>query len=888
MRKHCVLLCAIALTGAVSADVVWKFSPDAVNFSRGTTCEAVKGGWRIVNANRKPEFFSKKTIPVNPKGTYTFLAKLRYVTPGARVWIVTESVSGKGVTFPPTAVSADFGALAAVKNAAASGAKQLILDGADKWAATKSRIVLALNAKADNSDLPNTDYVAVRSVAADGTVELGAPVRRDVAAGTVVRRHFANSPYDTVLSTSLQKFWQEYSASRKGLSKIGRETGQFLFGTAAVRVGIQVEGGDFEIAELSVEEQLPVNRVVTLGPDAKPDLVDKARKGEIETAKLSWWGVKADDATDILQDAIDSKVKKLIIDKMPSPWITEPVLLRGDLEIVFESGATVEAKRGAYKRYHDSVFSSVGEDNIIIRGEGEGGVIRMHKTDYQDPRKYIPSESRHCVKLQAGHHLRVENMHLLNSGGDGLCIFQSGTKFPEHVVLRKLNCDGNHRQGISIINGRHILIEECKLSNTDGTMPMAGIDIETNHSNEPTADIVVRNCEIVGNTGAGIQVSVTRMDTRITGPVDITFENCLVKDNKQADLFIWTRTRWERLGHELKGNLRFVNCKFESDFPNASRRYPVEIEMDTRHELNISFADCTLKRSSGGPETFRIAFCDPDGQPPAAKIDLSGLKMSGVPKGKELLVFDHSYLGDTSWLKGIDYKPKSFKNPAPWQGGELPIKYEVKTREFPRVPEFWRAGWWVYGHAGDTAEFELDYIGLGRISSRGSVTWIAPSGKTTRLEDISPVTVKKYRIKLEEDGFHRIDVHGERVYIALKSSNLPAGILADPHARSFFQFEGDIYFHVPENAPEFAVRAWGRSNLLFVAFEIYDPSGNKVFDVPCASGAQFDPTPEQRKKAGIWRLRLKKPTRGYFAKCHVAFPGLPPYLGIIPEMMPGN
>ena len=87
---------------------------------------------------------------------------------------------------------------------------------------------------------------------------------------------------------------------------------------------------------------------------------------------------------------------------------------------------------------------------------------------------------------------------------------------------------------------------------------------------------------------------------------------------------------------------------------------------------------------------------------------------------------------------------------------------------------------------------------------------------------------------------------------------------------------------------EFAVRAWGRSNILFVGFEIYDPSGKKVFDVPYTNGAQFDPTPEQRKMAGIWRLRLKKPTRGYFAKCHVAFPGLPPYLGIIPEMMPGN
>ena len=112
--------------------------------------------------------------------------------------------------------------------------------------------------------------------------------------------------------------------------------------------------------------------------------------------------------------------------------------------------------------------------------------------------------------------------------------------------------------------------------------------------------------------------------------------------------------------------------------------------------------------------------------------------------------------------------------------------------------------------------------------------------------------------------------------------------MADPYARTFLDFEGDIYFIVPEGAPDFAVRAWGRNNVLFVAFEVYAPNGEKVFDVPTTNGAQFDPTPEQRKMAGVWRLHLKRPTRGYFAKCHVAFPGLPPYLGILPNMLPPN
>ncbi|MBP5638595.1 MAG: right-handed parallel beta-helix repeat-containing protein [Victivallales bacterium] len=884
MIKNSVLLLTIFTTVAF-AEVIWKFSPDEVKLSRGTTLTQIDGGWHLANPDSRPEFFSTKAIKLQPLATYSFHARLRG-TPGTKIWIVTESLRADGSSFPPTAVTYDPDALATVAKEATAGSMQLTLDGTDSWADKNIRsFVLALNAKADASDLPNINYVPVKSIAEDGTVELRHPLRMTLKTGTMVRRHWASSPYDTVRSDSAQPKWRDYSAIRKGVTTKGKETGKFMLGTDQFRIGIQVVGGSVDIAELSIDESGQIERPVTLGQNAKPELVEKARKGVIPFARLSWWGFKPDDATDIIQDALSAKVAKIIIDKTGSPWITEPLFVRSHKEVVFESGAVLEAKRGAFKNPSSTLLTCVEEQNIIIRGEGDGGIITMHKPDYQDSKQYAKSEYRHCIVIRACQNVWVENMNLLNSGGDGVVVSNLGTNFSEHIVLRKLVCDRNHRQGISIINGRHLLIEDCKLINTDGTMPQAGIDIETNEFNEPTSDIIVRNCDIIGNTGTGIQVSVTRMDTRVTGPVDITFDNCLVKDNKQADLLIHTRTRWERENHELKGQIRFVNCHFESDFPNDTRRYPIAIEMDMRHGLAILFEKSTLKRTSNTPETFRIAFSDPNGKPPAATIDFSGLTMA--EQHRTALISDHSYLGDTSWLRGFDCKPLAFKNPTPWQGVVEPIESTNSHVEFPLIPLYWRSDFWICGNAGDQAEFELDYskrVGRGNLVTK--VSLVAPSGKVMQLGQIEPETTKSFKITLQENGFHHIKVRGEKVFVALKNANLPAGIMTDPYARTFLNYEGDVYFFVPEGSPDFAVRAWGRSNILFVGFEIYAPNGEKVFDVPTTNGAQFDPTPEQRKMTGVWRLHLKRPEHGYFAKCHVAFPGLPPYLGILPNMLP--
>ena len=66
------------------------------------------------------------------------------------------------------------------------------------------------------------------------------------------------------------------------------------------------------------------------------------------------------------------------------------------------------------------------------------------------------------------HGLRVEE-----TGGDGIYVLGYSNIHISDCVL-----DRNFRQGMSVINVSNLLVERTTFSNTDGTAPMAGVDME--------------------------------------------------------------------------------------------------------------------------------------------------------------------------------------------------------------------------------------------------------------------------------------------------------------------------------------------------------------------------------------------------------------------------
>jgi hypothetical protein len=291
------------------------------------------------------------------------------------------------------------------------------------------------------------------------------------------------------------------------------------------------------------------------GNQPDPEKVALVEAGELGHANAAWWGFDAEDATDVLQAAIDSGVANLTVPYMGSPWIVRPLKLRDNLELVFEPGVVLEAKRGAFKGKGDSLFTAADNQNIILRGYG--AVLRMHKEDYQSD-AYEAAEWRMCLDFMGCTNVQVIGLRLESSGGDGIYLGCTEKQpWCENVRIQHVTCDNHHRQGISVIGAVNLLIDNCILSNTGGTAPEAGIDFEPNKAREKLVNCTVRNCVIRGNSGAGVLIYLKNL-TRDSEPVSIRVEDCHIRGNHDAGIALG---RWKDDGPE--GNIAFQNCIIE-------------------------------------------------------------------------------------------------------------------------------------------------------------------------------------------------------------------------------------------------------------------------------------------------------------------------------------
>ena len=252
---------------------------------------------------------------------------------------------------------------------------------------------------------------------------------------------------------------------------------------------------------------LLIFNTVSLAQWAKPELVQEVLDGKRTEALASWWGFNAEDSTQFLQAAIDSGARKLIIDRQASDWITLPLKAASNQEIVLQDGVVLQAKKGAYLGRSDALLSLRQCENVVIRGEKPGvkAVLRMNKADYQKP-PYEPAEWRHGLSILSSSNVLVEDLTIEFTGGDGiyLGVCKAGVTCSA-VTIRRVLCYENHRQGISVITARNLLIEDTIMRDTNGTAPQAGIDFEPNLANEELTNCVMRRCICEGNAGDGYE-----------------------------------------------------------------------------------------------------------------------------------------------------------------------------------------------------------------------------------------------------------------------------------------------------------------------------------------------------------------------------------------------
>jgi hypothetical protein len=334
------------------------------------------------------------------------------------------------------------------------------------------------------------------------------------------------------------------------------------------------------------------------------EAIGELKSGKRDTAEALWWGFNRDDATDALQSAIDSGAKRVVVPYVGQPWIVRPLRLRSHLELVFEPGVMLLAKKGEFQGGGDSLLSAFDKEDITIRGYG--AILRMHKTDYQHA-PYKRAEWRMGIGLYGCRRVRVEGVRIESTGGDGIMLGSGTNHRPcQGISIRDCVCHDNHRQGISVVNAKQVLLENCIFSGTWGTPPEAGIDLEPDLPEEQLSDCVVRNCRFENNSGHAILIYLNKLSSK-SQPVSIRFENCVCRmgqpgmtpeDFKDPTMRGWSGMAVGTVHDDSpKGTIEFRNCITENTGREGAKVYDKSAVGVKVRFINCSWKNCWVSRA---------------------------------------------------------------------------------------------------------------------------------------------------------------------------------------------------------------------------------------------------------------------------------------------------
>lgn len=631
-----------------------------------------------------------------------------------------------------------------------------------------------------------------------------------------------------------------------------------------------------------------------------PQAIEEVRAGKRPVAQASWWGFQPEESTAALQAAIDSGAKKVVVEKMPSPWIVDMLRLAGDQELFFEPGAEVLAKKGAFHGSADSLFSAAGKKNIKL--VGPGATLRMRRADY-DSQDYKHAEWRHVLKFHGCTGITVEGLTLAESGGDGIYLGAGPGGAPcKDVVIRDVICDRNYRQGISVISAENLLIERCVLKGTAGTPPAAGIDFEPNAARERLVNCVMRDCTIENNQGYALHIYAPHLDAT-SPPLSIRVENCVTRGTnaRSASIVVSSGPKGP-----LKGLIELINCRFEDKGTTA-----ITITSTTPRGVRLRMVDCTLadpaeKSKVAAPITLQTR---PDSLEPLGGIEFTGVTIReridrplikySDPAGVALADVTGSItverggqrhefrLDEPTLAKLIPLDPATriprwplaktplaVAQPSTFAGGKLP-GLRVRGDALFLVP----------ARQGETVFLSLASQAVGRGAGKATpVRIVSPSGKPVKRLGVEFLQESEAEFTAAETGVYRVECEAGSHTVRVASGSHAPLVASDAGPIHLLNSAGEFYFLVPAGVKEFAVRFWGEGDLERVSAAVFDSSGKQVWkqdDITAAQSCQIQRQDAARDE--VWRMKLSRSKIGVLEDHHVEMRGIPTILGFRPD-----
>ncbi len=558
--------------------------------------------------------------------------------------------------------------------------------------------------------------------------------------------------------------------------------------------------------------------------------------GKKQEVKVSDFGYDSEDSTAFLQKAFNSGAARVVVDRQAGPWVTRPLSIRREnLELVFEPGAEIVAKKGEFKAVGDSLISVRKGNGLKIRGNG--ATLRMHRADYLE-KPYARGEWRHALVFMNAKDVLVENLRIVDSGGDAIYLGGSPNGACENVTIRGVTAIGNLRQGISVISAENLLIEDCLFENTCGLPPMDGIDFEPNGSGQRIVNCTVRNCISRGNRGFGWDVAAFKLDSS-SRPVSVLFDGCVEEDNS-GSFRVWCENRDFDC---VRGKVTVRNCSFAR--PKVST---FQFGQNPDFPVQLEFENCRYIPKAGDT--------------PTNVPDWRAINISPTLSGAPLMV-------------------KSVKEP----DFRRAVVYDSTPGEMTELSAFanrFRFRYVFYADRARAVRFRGRQIRIGRGKvPHGDIPIRFMDVHGNKLGEIKTPGFEEseFSVQAPEAGFYMIEA-GCHMAFTLTASDAPVAINVCPGRVSFINATGKLFFRTAGDGTPLALTVLGGGPEKVHA-RIRDPKGEIVWDRDNIAHAFRHVIADPAE--GLWTLELLKPSKGRFEDYKVDLSGIPGHFFLCKE-----
>ncbi|MBD2865107.1 right-handed parallel beta-helix repeat-containing protein [Paenibacillus oceani] len=165
--------------------------------------------------------------------------------------------------------------------------------------------------------------------------------------------------------------------------------------------------------------------------------------------------------------------------------------VRSHTKVVMHPEAVIRLKPQSVERYYIVDIQNVQHVEIV------GGTIEGERNSHVGS----TGEWGYGIRINESSNVNVSDVSMVDCWGDGAVA--TGSTPSSHITFENCIFHNNRRQGLTLANTNHVRILNCVFTNTNGTAPQAGIDIEPdNHS--IAENIVISNCYFENNSGNGL------------------------------------------------------------------------------------------------------------------------------------------------------------------------------------------------------------------------------------------------------------------------------------------------------------------------------------------------------------------------------------------------